>query len=110
MSEQIGDENRCLKEMYPDDYATRKGSPQRDLKRLAQSLVELIEGFQFFNFIDDTTAMIAFLNLAEQTMQSTDQPDYDAFRNILFTELEKHKNEADFDKFDWQKPRSIWRF
>lgn len=30
-------------------------------------------------------------------------PDYEGLRNILTTELEKHENEPDFDKFDWQK-------
>lgn len=31
-----------------------------------------------------------------------DQPDYEAFRNLLRTELEKHKDEPNYDKFDWQ--------
>lgn len=29
-------------------------------------------------------------------------PDYEALRNILMAELKKHRNEPNFDKFDWQ--------
>lgn len=28
---------------------------------------------------------------------------YEKLRNVFKTELEKHKNESNYDKFDWQK-------
>lgn len=31
-----------------------------------------------------------------------DRLDYEAFRNLFRTELEKHKNGSNDDKFDWQ--------
>lgn len=39
----------------------------------------------------------------------TEKPDYEGVRKILRTELEKHKNEPNYDKFDWQIERVIWK-
>lgn len=40
----------------------------------------------------------------EQKVQNlkSDQIDYEELRRILRTELEKHKNEPNYEKFDWQ--------
>lgn len=49
-----------------------------------------------------------FLQKAECPL--TEEPDYDDLRNILMTELEKHRNELNYDKFDWQIPRTGTEF
>lgn len=36
-----------------------------------------------------------------------DLPDYEAFKNLLRAELEKHKDKPNNDKFEWQITRGI---
>lgn len=100
MSEQIGVENRCFKALNMTE-PNLTGSPQIDLCRLAHSLYLLADTRS--DFVDSTEAITEFTNLARDKLVSGNQIDYDEFRNILKTELEKHRNEPDYDKFDWQK-------
>lgn len=79
------------------------GSPQLDLLQFARMLEKLLKGDQDSDSFEGAETLTEFKNLARSL--NSKEPDYDAneFRNILQTELEKHRNESDYDKFDWQK-------
>lgn len=66
-------------------------------------LDKMLKGEQETVTSKDLKIPIDFDKLMKE-LSSDDQPNYDKFRNILNTELEKYRNEADFEKFDWQKP------
>lgn len=55
---------------------------------------------EYIGNVECKEALLTFLDMAKDP--KNDQPDYEAFRNILKTELEKHKNEPNYHKFDWQ--------
>lgn len=60
--------------------------------------------FDFFqNISGDKTfinALIEFFKINDDSYSG--QPDHDSLRNILQNELENHKDEPNYDKFDWQ--------
>lgn len=85
-------------------YVNRKvdsGKQQDDLVSLAKMLQKMLKGEQETFTSKDLNMSIDFDKLIEE-LGTNDQVDYSKFRNILRTELEKHRNEADFDRFDWQ--------
>lgn len=49
-----------------------------------------------------------FLQTAECPL--IEKPDYEKLRNILTTELEKHQHKPNYDKFEWQIPRTAKKF
>lgn len=53
-----------------------------------------------FGDAEGKETLTEFLQMARNSKY--DRPDYEAFRNLLRKELEKHRNEPNYDKFDWQ--------
>lgn len=78
----------------PFTYGPRRlQSPRSDIKDLAITL----------NGLSNKNCRETLLKFSQMSKDSIhDQPDYEAFRNVLRTELEKHKDEPNYDKFDWQ--------
>lgn len=70
------------------------------------NLISKIFHFDFFfvqiifKNVECKEALIEFLLTARDPKH--DLPDYEVFKNILRTELDKHKNEPNYDQFDWQ--------
>lgn len=103
VSEQYGSENRCAKAIYPNDYENMRGSARSDLEELGQTLRYILKGWQYPDSNEGADAVKKFRDMIKRL--DFLQPDYDALRNILKTELEKHQNKTNFDKFDWQMRR-----
>lgn len=54
---------------------------------------------------NDDPFMRTLKNLYHEAMfPETTKPDYRILRKIMKTELEKHKNEPTYEKFEWQLP------
>lgn len=68
------------------------------------ALEKLLTGDQETESRGSLQTLIDFDKLIKH-LASNNLPDYDTFRNVLNTELDKHRNEPDFDKFDWQKSK-----
>lgn len=64
----------------------------------------LINFVIFIQEIDEKVNCRAALKefLSETMYPKYNEVDYDELRRILQTELEKYKNESNYDKFDWQ--------
>lgn len=78
------------------------GSQQNDLIQLAEMLEELSISNQESDATGSVKTLINFKKLIEH-LRTKNPPDYEIMRNLFQMELDKHKNESDFDKFDWQK-------
>lgn len=67
---------------------------------------EIVSYFSFLiQELDDEADCLGALEIFLQKAQhpTTEKPDYEELKQILSTELEKHKNETNYDKFDWEK-------
>lgn len=86
-----------------------KGSQNTQKQREVCNFFQQIKFF--FNLMIDTVQdiyerheimdLISNFKVKMLTSESI-YPDYEALRKILETELNKHRNEMNFDKFDWQ--------
>lgn len=99
---QIVGKSIVLEEIPFNFRANYVGSPKFDLLQLARMLQSLLMGDDSSQYFEAAETLTEFLNMANNLTSS--QPDYDAnaFRNILETELNKHINESDYGKFEWE--------
>lgn len=93
--------------MFGDQLTIKKSQAQNSTYSSFLNYTVHVKGnsiwFLFQLYVGDIDCKETLLEFSRMSKDSKhDLPNYEAFRNVLRKELEKHKNESNYGQFEWQ--------